>query len=46
MPNPSELPWPDIGVDVLVESTGHFTKRAAAQLHLDAGKVVAVLRKL
>lgn len=35
--NPADLPWKDLGVDVVVESTGHFTKREAAAAHLEAG---------
>ena len=35
--DPSALPWKDLGVDVVVESTGIFTARAKAQGHLDAG---------
>jgi glyceraldehyde 3-phosphate dehydrogenase (phosphorylating) len=35
--DPSALPWGDLGVDVVLESTGLFTKRDKAQLHLDAG---------
>jgi glyceraldehyde 3-phosphate dehydrogenase len=35
--DPAELPWADLGVDVALESTGLFTKRADAQKHLDAG---------
>jgi glyceraldehyde 3-phosphate dehydrogenase len=35
--DPAELPWKDLGVDVVVESTGIFTKRDAAAKHLDAG---------
>jgi glyceraldehyde 3-phosphate dehydrogenase len=35
--NPAELPWKDLGVDVVVESTGLFTKREAAAKHLDGG---------
>ena len=35
--DPSELPWKDLGVDVVLESTGFFTKREGAQKHLDAG---------
>ena len=31
------LPWADLGVDVVIESTGLFTKRDAAAKHLDAG---------
>jgi len=34
---PSELPWEELGIDVVVESTGRFEKREKAQLHLDAG---------
>ena len=34
---PSDLPWGDLGVDVVVESTGIFTDRAKAALHLDGG---------
>jgi glyceraldehyde 3-phosphate dehydrogenase len=35
--DPAALPWGDLGVDVVLESTGLFTKRDKAQLHLDAG---------
>jgi glyceraldehyde 3-phosphate dehydrogenase len=35
--DPAALPWRDLGVDVVLESTGLFTKRDQAQLHLDAG---------
>ena len=35
--NPEELPWGDLGVNVVVESTGIFTKRDAAARHLDGG---------
>jgi glyceraldehyde 3-phosphate dehydrogenase len=35
--DPSALPWGDLGVDVVIESTGFFTKREAAAKHLDAG---------
>jgi glyceraldehyde 3-phosphate dehydrogenase len=35
--DPSELGWGDLGVDVVIESTGFFTKRADAAKHLDAG---------
>jgi glyceraldehyde 3-phosphate dehydrogenase len=34
---PSALPWGDLGVDVVVESTGIFTDAAKAQGHIDAG---------
>ena len=35
--DPGSLPWSDLGVDVVIESTGLFTKRDAAAKHLDAG---------
>ena len=35
--DPAALPWGDLGVDVVVESTGIFTSRDGAQKHLDAG---------
>ena len=34
---PAALPWGDLGVDVVVESTGIFTDAAKAKGHLDAG---------
>jgi glyceraldehyde 3-phosphate dehydrogenase len=41
--DPAELPWKDLGVDVVVESTGLFTKRDAAVKHLDAGAKKVVI---
>jgi glyceraldehyde 3-phosphate dehydrogenase len=35
--DPRELPWEDLGVEVVIESTGRFRTRAAAAQHLDAG---------
>jgi glyceraldehyde 3-phosphate dehydrogenase len=35
--NPADLPWADLGVDVVVESTGLFRKREDAGKHLEAG---------
>ncbi len=35
--DPAKLPWRDLGVDVVVESTGLFTKKSAAGKHLEAG---------
>jgi glyceraldehyde 3-phosphate dehydrogenase len=35
--NPADLPWGDLGVDVVIESTGFFTKAADARKHLDGG---------
>jgi glyceraldehyde 3-phosphate dehydrogenase len=35
--DPADLPWGDLGADVVVESTGLFTDRENASKHLDAG---------
>lgn len=35
--DPSQLPWGDLGVDLVIESTGIFTAREKAALHLSAG---------
>jgi glyceraldehyde 3-phosphate dehydrogenase len=35
--DPSQLPWGDMNVDVVIESTGRFTKPEDAQLHIKAG---------
>ncbi|HMC41452.1 MAG TPA: type I glyceraldehyde-3-phosphate dehydrogenase [Acidimicrobiales bacterium] len=35
--DPAALPWKELGVDVVVESTGIFTDRAGASKHLEAG---------
>ena len=35
--NPAELPWKELGIDLVVESTGLFTKRPEAEKHLQAG---------
>jgi glyceraldehyde 3-phosphate dehydrogenase len=35
--DPAALPWGDLGIDVVVESTGFFTKREGAAKHLEAG---------
>lgn len=35
--DPSKLPWKEMGVDIVVESTGLFTEGAKARAHLDAG---------
>jgi glyceraldehyde 3-phosphate dehydrogenase len=37
IPEPTDLPWRELGIDVVVESTGRFTRRDQAQAHLDAG---------
>src|SRR4026207_1533052 len=41
--DPGAIPWSDVGVDVVLESTGFFTKRAGAQKHLDAGAKKVVI---
>ncbi|MFJ4297080.1 type I glyceraldehyde-3-phosphate dehydrogenase [Curtobacterium sp. NPDC089689] len=35
--DPVNLPWGELGVDIVIESTGFFTKAADAQKHIDAG---------
>lgn len=35
--DPAKLPWGDLGVDIVIESTGFFTDRDKAALHLAAG---------
>lgn len=35
--DPAKLPWKDLGVDIVIESTGFFTKRDGAGKHLQAG---------
>ncbi|MBG6180992.1 type I glyceraldehyde-3-phosphate dehydrogenase [Arthrobacter sp. CAN_A1] len=35
--DPANLPWKDLEVDIVIESTGFFTKAAAARKHIDAG---------
>jgi glyceraldehyde 3-phosphate dehydrogenase len=35
--DPANLPWGELGVDIVVESTGFFTKAEDAQKHIDAG---------
>jgi glyceraldehyde 3-phosphate dehydrogenase len=41
--DPAALPWADLGVDVVVESTGFFTKAADARKHVDAGGAKKVI---
>jgi glyceraldehyde 3-phosphate dehydrogenase len=41
--DPASLPWRDLGVDVVIESTGFFTSRDGAQKHLDAGAKKVVI---
>ena len=37
IPEPANLPWRELGVDVVLEATGRFEKRDSAKAHLDAG---------
>ncbi|MFI5235031.1 MAG: type I glyceraldehyde-3-phosphate dehydrogenase [Gemmatimonadales bacterium] len=41
--DPSKLPWKALGVDIVLESTGRFTERAAAAQHLTAGAKKVVI---
>ena len=36
-PDPAQLPWKDLGVEIVLESTGFFTERDKAAAHLQAG---------
>ena len=35
--DPAQLPWADLGIDIVIESTGHFSDRDGAAKHLTAG---------
>ncbi|MBP7167775.1 MAG: type I glyceraldehyde-3-phosphate dehydrogenase [Bacteroidia bacterium] len=35
--DPSKLPWKDLNIDIVIESTGHFTEPEKAAIHLQAG---------
>lgn len=41
--DPAKLPWKDLGVDVVIESTGFFTDAAKARAHIDGGGAKKVL---
>jgi glyceraldehyde 3-phosphate dehydrogenase len=41
--DPAKLPWGDLGVDVVVESTGFFTDRDKAAAHLEAGAPLVIV---
>jgi glyceraldehyde 3-phosphate dehydrogenase (phosphorylating) len=43
IPDPAQLPWRELDVDVVVESTGRFERRDQAQAHLDAGARTVVI---
>ena len=42
-PNPAELPWGELGVDVVLECTGFFTKKDKAMAHIEAGAKKVVI---
>ncbi len=42
-PNPAELPWGELGVDVVLECTGFFASKAKSQAHIDAGAKKVVI---
>src|SRR5690606_912348 len=41
--DPAKLPWKDLGVEIVIESTGLFTKREDAEKHIHAGAKTVVL---
>jgi glyceraldehyde 3-phosphate dehydrogenase len=41
--DPAKLPWSDLGVDIVVESTGHFTNADDARKHIDGGGAKKVI---
>ena len=41
--DPAKLPWKELGVEVVIESTGIFTKRADCEKHLEAGAKKVIL---
>lgn len=41
--DPAKLPWGELGVDVVIESTGHFVDPAKARAHIDAGAKRVIL---
>lgn len=41
--NPEELPWKELGIDIVIESTGHFLDKTSANLHIKAGAKKVIL---
>lgn len=41
--DPTNLPWEELGVDVVIESTGHFVNPAKARAHIEAGAKKVIL---
>ena len=42
-PNPTELPWGELGIDVVLECTGFFTSKEKAEAHIQAGAKKVVI---
>ena len=42
-PNPAELPWGELGIDVVLECTGFFTSKEKAEAHIQAGAKKVVI---
>ncbi len=42
-PNPTELPWGELGIDVVLECTGFFTSKEKAEAHVQAGAKKVVI---
>src|ERR1700739_358316 len=40
---PSQLPWKELNIDLVIESTGKFTSRKAAEQHIAAGAKQAII---
>lgn len=41
--DPAQIPWSDVDVDIVIESTGRFTAKADASKHLEAGAKLVIL---
>src|SRR5256885_10483950 len=41
--DPAKLPWKDLGIDIVIESTGFFTDATKAKAHLDAGAKYVII---
>jgi len=43
--DPTKLPWRDLGIDIVIESTGRFTDAEKARAHLQAGAKKVIIRR-
>lgn len=41
-PDPSKLPWKELGIDLVIECTGNLNKEGASNAHIDAGAKVII----